>query len=108
MTPPEVQIELDHEAFEPGERLTGRYAFDAQTADLARAVEIAAFWCSEGKGDEDRAIQHREERMAADSPLVDEQGTGTFSIALPSAPLSYDGVIVKLVWHVQVRAKLET
>jgi hypothetical protein len=103
MSRPIVTIELENTLCEPGDLLTGFYAIDPQSIPLARAVEVSIHWSTEGKGDEDRAIQYRKRGLTDDGPLFDERGTGPFAVRLPGAPLSYDGVLVKIGWYIQVR-----
>ena len=103
MNRPLVTIELDHTECDPGDRLTGTYAVDPETRPLATHVEVAVYWATEGKGNEDRAIQYRKRGSTADGALFDGDGAGRFAIRLPAAPLSYDGLLVKIVWYVQVR-----
>src|SRR5262245_45845644 len=102
MIRPIVTIELDQTLCEPGELLTGHYVVDPQSIPLATLVEVSVYWNTEGKGNEDRAVQYRKRGSTDDGPLFDERGTGPFAVRLPSAPLSYDGVLVKIVWCVQV------
>ena len=103
MNRPLVTIELDRTELEPGDMLSGRYAIDPQSVPLAASVEVSVYWNTEGKGCEDRAVQYRKRGSTEDGPLFDEQGTGPFAVRLPHAPLSYDGVLVKIVWSIQVR-----
>jgi hypothetical protein len=103
MNRPLVAIELDRTDFEPGDVLSGRYVADPQSIPLATSVEMAVYWITEGKGGEDRAVQYRKRGSTEDGPLFDEHGAGPFAIRLPGAPLSYDGVLVKIVWYIQVR-----
>jgi hypothetical protein len=100
---PIVAIELDETQCEPGDLLTGHYVIDPQSIPLATEVEVSVYWSTEGKGDEDRAVQYRKRGSTDDGPLFDERGTGPFAVRLPIAPLSYDGLLVKIVWCVQVR-----
>jgi len=103
MSRPIVTIELDHTDCDPEDLLSGRYMIDPQSIPLATGVEVSVYWSTEGKGDEDRAVQYRKRGSTDDGPLFDERGAGPFAVRLPSAPLSYDGVLVKIVWYVQVR-----
>ncbi|MSR60352.1 MAG: hypothetical protein EXS05_22375 [Planctomycetaceae bacterium] len=106
MSHPQLTFELDQNDWGAGETLTGRYRLPTEIAATARSVEIAVSWNSEGKGDDDRAIQSRQTRAALEDELFDASGCGTFSVELPAAPLSYDGLIVKIVWSVQVRVEV--
>src|SRR5262249_29326879 len=103
MSRPIVTIELENTQGEPGDLLTGHYVIDPQSIPLATGVEVSVYWSTEGKGDEDRAVQYRKRGSTDDGPLFDERGVGPFAVRLPGAPLSYDGVLVKIIWCVQVR-----
>ena len=103
MNRPIVTIELDHTQCQPGELLTGQYAVDPQSIPLVTHVEVSVSWNTEGKGDEDRAVQYRKHGSTDDGPLFGERGAGPFAVRLPAAPLSYDGVLVKIVWNIHVR-----
>jgi hypothetical protein len=103
MNRPLVTIDLDRTDFEPGDLLSGRYAIEPQSTALATSVDVSVYWNTEGKGCEDRAIQYGKRGSTDDGPLFDKEGAGPFAIRLPSAPLSYEGVLVKIVWYIQVR-----
>jgi hypothetical protein len=91
------------EDYEPGDILECRYRI-ADPGDMQfTAVEASVLWYTEGKGEEDLLV-HRFERKAASSvrdELLQEQ---VIRATLPNSPLSYEGVIVKLVWCVRVKA----
>lgn len=91
------------EDYEPGDILECRYRI-ADAGDVQfTAVEASVLWYTEGKGEEDLLV-HRFERKAASSvrdELLQEQ---VIRATLPNSPLSYEGVIIKLVWCVRVRA----
>jgi hypothetical protein len=101
-----LTIELDRTDYDPGETLTGRFTVDADVGPLVKNVEVAVYWITEGKGGEDRAYQYRQVRSAEAGPLVDEQGAGSFAVPLPFAPLSYRGVLLKVLWQVRVKLTL--
>jgi hypothetical protein len=96
-----VLLDGERTVFQSGERLSGRYqVFDVEAADL-QSVEVAVYWFTDGKGDEDQGVHFHHKRQADDpSPLTE----GTFATILPPSPLSYDGVLFKIVWCVRVRA----
>jgi hypothetical protein len=98
-----VTIELERTQWMPGQVLRGRYALDRPTAPLATGVEVLVYWNTHGKGDEERAYQFRQRATADEGPLLDEQGGGSIAVRLPTSPVSYDGVLVKIVWYVEVR-----
>ena len=106
MSDSELTIEWYGDEASPGGELAGRIIVNSPAAARARAINISVFWHTEGKGDEDKAIQHTENRTANDAVLFDSNGAAEFSISLPTAPLSYEGMIVKIVWNMQVRVFL--
>jgi hypothetical protein len=103
MSVPGVIVLLDRlqHVFRPGERLTGRYqVVGVGPADL-KAVEVCVHWFTDGKGNADVGVHHYEKRGDDDLGTAPE---GTFAATLPEGPWSYDGLVVKVVWCVQVRA----
>jgi len=103
MNRPVVTIELARTDCEPGGMISGRYLIDPESVPLAARVEVSVYWITEGKGDEDRAAQYRRSGLIEEGTLFNERGAGRFAIGLPTTPLSYEGVLVKIVWYVQVR-----
>jgi len=86
--------------YEPLEPLEVRYALDLPPGQVVRAVERSIVWYTEGKGEEDLGVHHFE--RLTDRTTVEAAG-GSFGGRLPSSPLSYEGVIVKIRWCVRVR-----
>ena len=108
MSIPMLHLTLDdaRRAFQPGETLAGEYRVEALAGGEPQSLEISVLWSTEGKGDEDMAV-HFFDRIAADQPVpADFRQPRRFSTVLPCAPLSYDGVIVKIHWCVRLRAFL--
>jgi hypothetical protein len=103
MSTPSAVVLLDgaRQAYRPGEVLAGTYRVTGDAPP--EAVELSVLWYTEGKGSEDLGVYHfrRWEAGPEDAPPE-----GRFEVALPPAPLSYDGVIVKMRWCVRVRAFL--
>jgi hypothetical protein len=85
--------------YQPRQSLTVRYTVDVADRSELRAVERSVLWYTEGKGDEDIGV-HSFERVA-----VGAGGScdGQFGCQLPTSPLSYEGLIVKIRWCVRVR-----
>ena len=77
-------------------------------ASRASSVNVRVYWRTEGKGDEDGADQYHETRTASSTKLFDATGQVGFSIRLPTSPHSYAGLIVKIIWFVQVRVHTNT
>jgi hypothetical protein len=100
----DVTIELERDEYQPGETLRGAVCLhpDLGTVD---GVEVRIGWHTEGKGDEDRAEVHREALTVPADELPAEGLLLGFAVRLPEAPLSYDGVIVKIRWFVEARVR---
>jgi hypothetical protein len=109
MTTPLVTIQLDpaHRNYAPGGTLAGRFRWDVGYPDKVRSVELSILWYTEGKGDEDSGVHYFEEHSASDRP-GERPAWRPFATKLPSSPLSYDGVMVKIRWCVRVRVFLES
>lgn len=87
----------------PGEILAGEYRVDALGNAEPEAVEVSVLWQTEGKGDEDLAVHYFERLSAEEGDALDLRGPRYFSTTLPASPLSYEGVLIKIRWHVRVR-----
>ncbi len=105
---PGVVIELDEhpDPYRPGQVISGRYRLEvSKSTPEVLALEWSILWATEGTGDEDRGVH-------AMSLLEPEGFEGVpkpnqwreFQAILPGSPLSYDGLVVKVVWRVRVRA----
>lgn len=87
----------------PGETLAGSYRFDSVGGDDIRAVEVSILWQTEGKGNTDFGVHAFWRLDAASGDWIDPRRPGRFSTVLPSNPLSYPGIIVKIEWRIRVR-----
>jgi len=103
MDSPRLELILDQndEALFPGETLSGSYALTGiDDADL-RAVEVSVLWQTVGKGDENLGVHYFWRREARVGP--DDITAGTWSVVLPRSPLSYHGVLFRIVWLARLR-----
>jgi len=108
MREPLVRIRLDGNGriYHPGETFSGEYRMEGIALEEIKAVEVSVLWHTEGKGDEDLAV-HDFRRLSAESgDQIDPRRPGRFSTVLPTSPLSYRGVLVKIRWFVRVRVFL--
>ncbi len=108
MKEPTVQIRLigDTDRYDAGDVLSGEFFVDTDDPESIRVVEISVLWCTVGKGEEDLDV-HFFERIGNDNgQFVDMRQSQPFSTTLPTSPLSYDGVIVKIHWCVRIRVFL--
>jgi len=99
-----LSIVLDGVAFEPGETLRGSYQLVSAELSRLEEVEVTVGWHTEGKGRQARGVEHCQVHRTGDGSL-DRDGSGKFSAMLPASPLSYDGILIKVCWTVQVRAR---
>ncbi|HZY90589.1 MAG TPA: hypothetical protein VFE78_37550 [Gemmataceae bacterium] len=97
-----VQLDDRRGPYFPGDVLSGSYRLVGEGTGL-ESVEVSVHWFTEGKGEEDLGVHHFEKRTRADGG-GSTPASGRFSTRLPNSPLSYEGVLVKVVWRVNVRA----
>jgi hypothetical protein len=89
--------------FGAGDLLRGSFVVDDVEQNEVRSAELSVMWYTVGKGEEDLGV-HYFQRFATDGPdAVDLSRRREFRTLLPPAPLSYDGVIVKVCWCARLR-----
>lgn len=105
MNEPGVSITLDGDSrvYRPGDTLSGEYRIEQVDPSDVKAVEVSVLWYTEGKGDEDLAVHQFERLSTDDGAWIDAARPGRFQTTLPRSPLSYDGVLLRVVWCVRVR-----
>jgi len=104
-TSPRILVQFDRvdRCYAPLDPLAIRYESEGLPADdPPRAVEHSVLWYTEGKGEEDLGV-HFFERVVDPSRLPPVAAGARFDVVLPTSPLSYEGVIVKVRWCVRVR-----
>ena len=101
---PRVGVQFDRASREyaPEQELTIRYDVDGVAPSSVLAIERSVVWYTEGKGEEDLSVHHFE-RLDDAAQVAEVLPTGSITVHLPSSPLSYEGVIVKIRWCVRVR-----
>jgi len=106
---PRMELRFGHpgRAYEAGEWVTVEYCIDGLHGERPRALERSALWYTEGKGEEDLGV-HFFERSATSETIDRAVPEGTFAFRLPTSPLSYEGVIVKIRWCVRLRVFFES
>lgn len=92
--------------YEPLEEIQVRYSVELPSAVVVRTVERSVLWYTEGKGEEDIGV-HFFERITERAAVTEAAAGGSFAAKLPSSPLSYEGVIVKVRWCARVRLFFE-
>jgi len=105
MSEPAITFEFDEHAglFMPGDTIAGQYHIAADEPERIRAVELSVLWYTLGKGDEDFGVHHFQRETADEQGTFEIAGGRSFATVLPNSPLSYDGLLVKIVWCVRVR-----
>lgn len=99
----QIEIQRAQIPFAPGDLLRGSFVVDQADANEVRGAELSVMWHTVGKGEEDIGV-HYFQRFATDGPdAVDLSRRREFRTLLPAAPLSYDGVIVKVCWCARLR-----
>jgi hypothetical protein len=101
---PKVTAQFDRVGrdYEPQQDLTIRYQVEGIDDAVVTAIERSVLWYTEGKGEEDLGI-HVFERIDDAQGLAAAVPEASFAVHLPTSPLSYEGVIVKVRWCVRVR-----
>ncbi|MCS7305466.1 MAG: hypothetical protein NZ602_10225 [Thermoguttaceae bacterium] len=102
---PHITIRLDAEgrAFVPASTLSGQYWLEGIVPEDLKAVELSILWYTEGKGEEDLGVHFFRRDSLDQLTYTAGRWISSFSTQLPRSPLSYQGVIVKIVWAVRVR-----
>jgi hypothetical protein len=106
---PRIELRFSHPSrgYDPGEWVTVEYCIEGLNGERPRALERSALWYTEGKGEEDLGV-HSFERFATAETIDRVVPEGTFAIQLPTSPLSYEGVIVKIRWCIRLRVFFES
>ena len=106
---PRIELRFGRPArgYDPGEWVTVEYCIEGLNGERPRALERSALWYTEGKGEEDIGV-HSFERFATAETIDRVVPEGTFAIQLPTSPLSYEGVIVKIRWCIRLRVFFES
>jgi hypothetical protein len=87
----------------PGDALDFEYRVLHVDHSTIVAVEASVVWITEGKGSEDLGV-HFFQRLTGNSlSSIDWSIAQRLACPLPSAPLSYEGSLLKISWCVRVR-----
>jgi hypothetical protein len=97
--PIRLELALDGNVaeFELGGRVTGNASWTAERAPSG--VEVRLFWYTKGKGDQDLSVV---DTVVLDAPQATDRRP--FAFRLPTAPPSFRGELVELVWAIEVVA----
>ena len=94
----ELALEHGRTLFEPGARVSGVAAWSAAVAPLG--MELRLVWATHGPGGRDVTIAAT---VPFDEPRATERRPFIFS--LPTAPYSFRGSLISLVWTLQLVAR---
>ena len=94
-------------ALEPHDELEFEYSIQRVAAEFVEGLEISIMWLTEGKGTDDIGI-HLFQRLSRDElEKIPLQQSRQITSVLPSAPLSYEGRLLKIRWCVRLRLFLK-
>ena len=88
-------VDNGRDSFEPGEHVEVSASW--MLAEAAEAIELRLVWYTRGKGDQDVSVV---ESIRYDQPATSDQRI--WSIQLPSAPYSFSGKLISLLWVVEM------
>lgn len=97
MSEMKVALQDGQTSFAPGETILGSVSWRLDEAP--EALEIRLFWYTSGKGERDVQIVDTVEV----EPVV-ASGRHEFTFSTPTAPLSFSGTLISLVWAIELVA----
>jgi hypothetical protein len=95
---PRIELRFGHPSrgYDPGEWVTVEYCIEGLNGERPRALERS-----------DLGV-HSFDRFVTAETIDRVVPEGTFAIQLPTSPLSYEGVIVKIRWCIRLRVFFES
>ncbi|NUO49344.1 MAG: hypothetical protein HOV80_10855 [Polyangiaceae bacterium] len=84
----------------PGAKISGAFVVDHDP----QGVEVSLVWYTEGKGTEHLEVHWLREYLGDELERVDTKRRGRFEASIPTAPLSYEGTLIRICWVLRVRA----
>ena len=99
-----VEIDNPKPLYTPGDMLAGWYRLTGDELPELQKLEVSVQWHTEGKGEENLGVHFFEKASLEQDP--DAGSVRRFSTRLPQSPLSFEGLIVKILWSVRVRAQV--
>jgi hypothetical protein len=97
MTELNIELKENRAEFEPGAEISGSVSWSLEQP--AQALELRLFWFTRGKGTEDAGVVSSQR---LEQPLPHE--TRSFRFQLPTAPYSFSGNLISLVWALELIA----
>jgi hypothetical protein len=93
----ELDLEQERMLFEPGARVSGVVGWSARV--VPAGMELRLIWATHGPGGRDFTIA---KTVPFGEPLAAERRT--FAFNLPTAPYSFHGSLISLVWTLELVA----
>jgi hypothetical protein len=90
----DIQLDGGHDAYRPGEMVSGTVAWELEKH--ASGVEVRLFWYTRGKGTTDVQVVKAKH---FDAPGT--SGSRSFKFVLPEEPYSFSGKLISLVWALE-------
>lgn len=99
--PPTLSIELrgGQQRYCPGDRVEGNATISTGGDEISARVQLALYWKTEGRGDDDTGTVALEE-LNTEGRQLPPISQLPFSFVLPPLPWSYQGVALKIHWYV--------
>lgn len=94
-------VDADPRIYCPGEPIAGHVRIDPLGDTRARRVLLTVSWRTEGRGDKDKGVAHRETLHEGNLPTQPMEFD--FSVPAPASPWSYAGTLLHIHWSVEVR-----
>lgn len=96
----EITFRAGTPVFNPGGRIHGIATLHSQDLSLLDRVDTSIYWQTTGHARQESQV------IYLHSPLIHTQIQGThhfpFAADLPCLPLTYNGFLIKISWHVRV------
>jgi hypothetical protein len=94
-------IHLESDTHAPGATLRGTVQLSPSRGNEGQRVELTVLWEARGSGGSDVGVIYYAVLCNGDREAA--SATHAFEVTLPALPLSYDGKVVTIGWHVRVR-----
>ena len=93
-----IQIDGGRTAFEPGQKISGRFEWSFDLPRDEAWVELRLLWHTEGKGTRDGSVVHTQRIDGV------QRGERAFEITAPAGPCSLAGTLISVLWGLELVA----